>query len=447
MGAIAVCCAVVVISILSVAEAKTFFFDDFSYSENQHMWRRWTKSELPTSKRGAFKLSAGMYHREGDRAATGLQTVGDGGRYFGISSVLDKQVESVDEVEDDIILQYTVKNEVDVQCGGSYVKLFEKGIERHKLDTNSPFLIMFGPDYCGPSSAQLKILLSLPRLGAGGGEGGGGEENGKGEVEKDGDGSDSRELYSFSDIIEYPLDEFSHTYTLVIKRGGEEFELHVDGERRIKGRIADYFDVPRQVPAGTPTSIEDPTAVKPSEWDEDMDGVWEAPLIDNPILNDRSYGTPLVGPFTFKQAGAIGFELFQLRAGTVFDDVILTSDYARVHELTRKGAVQRASEREAFRRFHQMAKVMEREERGRRSEGRGREEEEREGGASEGRDSEEEGGKGKVRMDKDGEGHLRDRVGQFLSYSFEYFDDDEAEVEGADYEYFDEVTGVWSKTR
>ena len=29
-------------------------------------------------------------------------------------------------------------------------------------------------------------------------------------------------------------------------------------------------------------STSDPEAKKPEDWDEDMDGEWEAPLVDNP---------------------------------------------------------------------------------------------------------------------------------------------------------------------
>jgi calnexin len=29
--------------------------------------------------------------------------------------------------------------------------------------------------------------------------------------------------------------------------------------------------------------IPDPTAEKPEDWDEEMDGTWEAPLINNPV--------------------------------------------------------------------------------------------------------------------------------------------------------------------
>jgi calreticulin len=35
-----------------------------------------------------------------------------------------------------------------------------------------------------------------------------------------------------------------------------------------------YDDIPREIP--------DPDAKKPDDWDDDEDGTWEAPMIDNP---------------------------------------------------------------------------------------------------------------------------------------------------------------------
>merc|ERR1712198_476438 len=37
-----------------------------------------------------------------------------------------------------------------------------------------------------------------------------------------------------------------------------------------------------------PDMIPDPEAEKPDDWDVDMDGDWEAPLIDNPVCTSVS---------------------------------------------------------------------------------------------------------------------------------------------------------------
>lgn len=36
--------------------------------------------------------------------------------------------------------------------------------------------------------------------------------------------------------------------------------------------------------------ISDETAVKPADWDEEIDGVWEAPLVKNPLCEDNGCG-------------------------------------------------------------------------------------------------------------------------------------------------------------
>ena len=40
--------------------------------------------------------------------------------------------------------------------------------------------------------------------------------------------------------------------------------------------------------------IPDPTAEKPVDWDDEMDGDWEAPLLENPACKDA----PGCGPWT-----------------------------------------------------------------------------------------------------------------------------------------------------
>jgi len=95
-----------------------------------------------------------------------------------------------------------------------------------------------------------------------------------------------------------------------------------------------------------PEHIADPDAKKPEDWDDEMDGEWEPPMIDNPeykgewkakqIKNPEYKGkwvhpeidnpeyTPDDELYAYKDFGAIGFDLWQVKAGTIFDNVLVT---------------------------------------------------------------------------------------------------------------------------
>lgn len=101
---------------------------------------------------------------------------------------------------------------------------------------------------------------------------------------------------------------------------------------------ADYDKTPKQIP--------DPEADKPEDWDDEADGEWEAPQIDNPeykgewkakrianpeykgkwvhpeIANPEYVADATLGQYA--NIGAVGFELWQVKAGTIFDNILLT---------------------------------------------------------------------------------------------------------------------------
>lgn len=107
-----------------------------------------------------------------------------------------------------------------------------------------------------------------------------------------------------------------------------------------------------------PQHIPDPDAVKPSDWDDDIDGTWEAPTIDNPKfkgewkarqINNPNYQGPWLHPeidnpdyfedknlYLFKNIGAVGFDLWQVKAGTIFDNILITDSAERAREFSRE---------------------------------------------------------------------------------------------------------------
>jgi len=99
--------------------------------------------------------------------------------------------------------------------------------------------------------------------------------------------------------------------------------------------------------------IADPEAEKPEDWDDEDDGEWEAPMIENPefkgewepaMIDNTDYKGIWEAPMidnpeyeadealhVFPDTKFVGFELWQVKAGTIFDNILVTDDaeYAR----------------------------------------------------------------------------------------------------------------------
>mmetsp|Transcript_2770 Transcript_2770/g.7249 ORF Transcript_2770/g.7249 Transcript_2770/m.7249 type:complete len:217 (-) Transcript_2770:200-850(-) len=103
-----------------------------------------------------------------------------------------------------------------------------------------------------------------------------------------------------------------------------------------------YDDIPKE--------IADPDAKKPEDWDDEDDGEWEAPRmpnpeykgpwspkrIDNPAYKGEWKPREIANPKyeegvqlgAFDDVGAVGFELWIVNNGTVFDNVMVTDSLA-----------------------------------------------------------------------------------------------------------------------
>ena len=91
-----------------------------------------------------------------------------------------------------------------------------------------------------------------------------------------------------------------------------------------------------------------------SDWDEESDCKWEAPQIDNPeykgewkakMIDNPNYKGAWVHPvipnpdfvddksmYAFKDIGVVGFELWQVKSGSIFDNIIITDSVAEAEE-------------------------------------------------------------------------------------------------------------------
>merc|ERR1712226_157337 len=104
--------------------------------------------------------------------------------------------------------------------------------------------------------------------------------------------------------------------------------------------------------------IVDEDAKKPDDWDDEEDGEWESPMKDNPaykgdwhvkrisnpaykgvweakkIANPEYVDDDALGQYS--DFGFIGFDLWQVKGGTIFDNVIITDDVAEADAFSKK---------------------------------------------------------------------------------------------------------------
>jgi len=316
-------------------------FNDESWNTKWTVPTGWkSKSEL-----GDWVHTAGKWHGSADDK--GIQTSEDA-RFYGLSAKLDKPFNSSDGK--DIVIQYSVKHEQNIDCGGAYIKLLPGGdnFDAANFGGDSPYGVMFGPDICGTTKRTHVILHSEKK-----------DDN----------------LLITKDVS-CEKDNLSHLYTLVV-RPDSTLEVFVDNKSVRSGKLEDEFEFlePKMIndpneskpadwvdekkipdpadskPEGNddiPEEVVDPDASKPEDWDDEDDGDWEPPMIDNPdykgpwtptMIDNPDYKGPWEHPeianpdyeydekmYAVCPDGCthVGFELWQVKAGTIFDDIIIT---------------------------------------------------------------------------------------------------------------------------
>lgn len=228
-------------------------------------------------------------------------------QHYGITSSFPPVTGSKDVP---FVIQFEVQFQDGLQCGGSYVKLFDSnGQKAEDFKDDTQFVIMFGPDRCGPTDKVHFILQHKNPI------------------------SGKWEEKHLKEPPRVPDDMMTHLYGLVIKPDNS-FEVQIDGVKKASGDLltameppinppkeiddpqdskpGDWIDEPKmddpdsskpddwdedepysipdpaaKIPSGwrediADAKIADPTSKIPEDWDEDEDGEWEAPTIDNP---------------------------------------------------------------------------------------------------------------------------------------------------------------------
>ncbi|TMS20248.1 Calreticulin [Larimichthys crocea] len=292
-----------------LAESAVYFREQF---EDGDAWKsRWLESKHK-SDYGLFVLTAGKFlRRRRERQSSSIcvdmtssqqavsllekrrthtthkRWVNQKGPYRGLQTSQDARFYASSARFDDfsnkgepLVIQFTVKHEQSIDCGGGYIKLFPSGLNQEDMHGDSVYNIMFGPDICGPGTKKVHVIFNY---------------KGKNHlINKD---------------IRCKDDEYSHLYTLIVNPDNT-YEVKIDNKKVESGNLEDDWDFlpPKKIKDpeakkpedwddrekipdpddkktedwDKPENIPDPDAKKPDDWDDEMDGEWEPPMVTNP---------------------------------------------------------------------------------------------------------------------------------------------------------------------
>jgi len=328
-------------ALLGAVVSEVFFEETFSDDK----WEdRWVQSTAKGDDAGKFVLTAGKFYGDAEKDK-GIQTSQDA-KFYALSS----EFKPFSNKDKPIVVQFTVKHEQNIDCGGGYAKLFDCSLDQANMHGDSPYHIMFGPDICGPGTKKVHVIFN----------------------HKDKNHLIKKDIRCKDDV-------FTHLYTLIVNPDGT-YEVLIDNESAQKGSLTDDWDFlpPKKIkdpevskpddwvdtakiddPEDVkpedwekPEHIADPDASKPEDWDDEMDGEWEPPMIDNPDykgewkprqIDNPDYKGPWVHPeidnpeynedeaktiAKFDEVCKLGFDLWQVKSGTIFDNIIITDDPA-----------------------------------------------------------------------------------------------------------------------
>jgi len=328
--------AVLLLVTITLCSAEVFFREDF----NDDSWRNtWVESKNKGEIAGQWKHSAGEI--AADPNDKGIQTETDY-RFFQLSRTFD----SFSNEGKTLVFQYSVKNEQRLSCGGGYFKLLPAGFDQEDFSGDTPYYVMFGPDMCG-ATKKVHVIFNY-----------------KGEN------------FLIKQNIPCETDTYTHVYTLIL-RPDQTYTVLIDNVEKRSGSLLEDWDFlpPKQIkdpnvskpadwvdqaripdpdavkPEGwddIPEQIADADAEQPDDWDSELDGEWEPPMIPNPeyqgewvrpMIDNPAYQGPWVHPmidnpdfavdeniYRYTDIAAIGIEIWQVQAGSIFDNLLVTDD-------------------------------------------------------------------------------------------------------------------------
>merc|ERR1712021_154342 len=309
--------SLILLAVIGTTFAEVIFEERFGSDDLEG----WVQSTHKGAEAGKFVVTAGKFYGDAEKDK-GIQTSQDAKFY-----ALSKEFKPFSNAEKPLVVQFTVKHEQNIDCGGGYAKIFDCSLDQTDMHGDSPYLIMFGPDICGPGTKKVHVIFN---------------PDGTYEVLIDNESAQKGAIDEDWDILPAKM----------IK--DPEAKKPEDWDDRAK--IDDTEDI-KPEDWEQPEHVADPDATKPEDWDDEMDGEWEPPMIDNPDykgdwkarqIDNPEYKGKWVHPEIenpeynaddakslgkYDEVCKLGFDLWQVKSGTIFDNVLITDDVAEAKKI------------------------------------------------------------------------------------------------------------------
>jgi calreticulin len=200
----------VALCMLAQTSGKILFKEEF-----EEGWeKRWPKSQWKQEQQGEFVWTKGKWYGDPD-LAYGIQTSQEL-KFYERATKLPIPITTGTNL---FVLQYSVKFEQVIDCGGGYIKLVGPNYEETNFGGDTPLLIMFGPDICGTDN-KVHLVLDHKTKGS---------------------------LWKKKPMA--PNDKLTHIYTLALYPNAS-YAVYLDTKPLENGTIANDWDftVPRLIP-------------------------------------------------------------------------------------------------------------------------------------------------------------------------------------------------------
>ncbi|TWU74466.1 hypothetical protein ED733_004875 [Metarhizium rileyi] len=241
--------------------------------------------------------------------------------HHAISAKFPKKIDNKGKT---LVVQYEVKLQKGLECGGAYMKLLRdnKALHQEEFSNTTPYVIMFGPDKCGhtnkvhfifnhknpktgeyeekhlssPPTAKIVKTTELYTLIV--------HPNNTYAIKQNGDEVKSGSLLEdFTPAVNPPAeiddakDTKPDTWVDEARIPDPEAKKPEEWDEDAPFEIVDEeATIPEDWLEKEPITVPDPEAQKPEDWDEEEDGDWIAPTVPNPKCADVSGCGPWTKP-------------------------------------------------------------------------------------------------------------------------------------------------------
>jgi len=343
---------------LPLVTGNTYFSETFDEGWHKRwIFSRWKEED---GKMGRWSLHGGKYNHD-----RGLVTT-ENEKHYTVSAHFMPFTNEGEE----LYIQYEVTLfQKDLLCGGAYMKIGPTMEDPRTFGGETPFNIMFGPDRCH-SLGRTHVVFQY-------------------------EGKSVPKKY---DIGWKQDPQFRNTLYRLAIFPNNTARVDIDMEKRYIGDMRNDWEIiePKRIPdpddempldwhvepmIDDPTDkqpekwtderrIEDMDAKPPVDWDEDVDGRWLRPHKDNPewrgpwhirrIHNPeyKGFWEPKLIPnpeyvpndkvYMWENFGYVGFDLWQVFSGTMFDNIVITSNRTVADQWAEKWKKNKALEQKAI---------------------------------------------------------------------------------------------------